>query len=193
MCRCGTRRARPAGPRRTGRARNPFGHKHLRTQSLGLPRWPLPCSPRAWILDCRSCPANTGSPSKRPARRGKHWSSGWYALAVALLLVATGAVAPHAQGRGGPGPHRRADRADRQLAERLNQGDGSDRERVIITLKPGAKRRLLQELQANGERADHGLRRHRGRGGAPAAPHAAAVAESPRRGGDVGRRRRELR
>ena len=98
---------------------------------------------------------NAGSPSKRPARRGKHWSSGWYALAVALLLVATGAVAPHAQSRGqGRGPQHRADRADRQLAERLNQGDGNDRERVIITLKPGAKRWLLQELQAQGERAD---------------------------------------
>ena len=56
--------------------------------------------------------------------------------------------------RAGPGPHRRAERVDQQLAERLNQGDGSDRERVIITLKPGAKRRLLQELQAYGERAD---------------------------------------
>ena len=96
--------------------------------------------------------SNSAAPA---ARRGKHWSSGWYALAVALLLVATGTVAPHAQGRGqGRGPQRRADRADLQLAERLNQGDGTDRERVIITLKPGAKRRLLQELQAYGERAD---------------------------------------
>ena len=104
----------------------------------------------ASLLPRRS--SKSPSPS---ARRAKCWSSGWYALALALLLVATGAVAPHAQGRGqGRGPQRRADRADRQLAERLNQGDGSDRERVIITLKPGAKRRLLQELQAYGERAD---------------------------------------
>ena len=83
----------------------------------------------------------------------EHWSSGWAAAAIALL-VAAGAVAPSAQGRSAQGPQRRADRADRQLAERLNQGDGSDRERVIITLKPGAKRWLLQELQAHGERAD---------------------------------------
>ena len=55
----------------------------------------------------------------------EHWSSGWAAAAIALL-VAAGAVAPSAQGRSAQGPQRRADRADRQLAERLNQGDGSD-------------------------------------------------------------------
>jgi hypothetical protein len=88
--------------------------------------------------------------------RGRRWSTGWLTVAIAFLLVVAGAVAPSAQGRG-QGPHRRtdrADRADRHLAERLNQGDGSDRERVIITLKPGAKRWLLKELQAHGERAD---------------------------------------
>ncbi|HUU35641.1 MAG TPA: hypothetical protein VMW48_16360, partial [Vicinamibacterales bacterium] len=69
----------------------------------------------------------------------RRWSTGGLALALAFLFVATGAVAPHAQGRG-QGPQRRADRADRQLADRLDQGDGSERERVIITLKPGAKR-----------------------------------------------------
>ncbi|MCC6991802.1 MAG: hypothetical protein IT181_22560, partial [Acidobacteria bacterium] len=86
--------------------------------------------------------------------RNKHWSSGWTAVAIALLVIATGAVAPSAQGRSGQRPQRRADRADLELAARLNQGDGSDRERVIITLKPGAKRRMLQDLQAYGERAD---------------------------------------
>ncbi len=85
--------------------------------------------------------------------RKKHWSSGW-TTAVIALLVSAGAVAPSAQGRGDKGPQRRAERVDRHLAERLDQGDGNDRERVIITLKPGAKRQLLQQMQAAGERAD---------------------------------------
>lgn len=75
------------------------------------------------------------------ATGNKFFSRRWTAVAL-TLLVALGAVAPSAQERGKQGPRRRADRVDVQLAERLDQGDGSDAERVIITLKPGAKRRI---------------------------------------------------
>ncbi|MCC6992038.1 MAG: S8 family serine peptidase, partial [Acidobacteria bacterium] len=91
-----------------------------------------------------------GAPLKAAGLRKRHWSKGWFALALFSMLAAAGSIAIEAapgQGRGGP---RRRAHVDRQLSERLTKGDGYDRERVIVTFKAGGKARKLQQLKALG-------------------------------------------
>ncbi len=71
---------------------------------------------------------------------------------MALLLIVAAAGDPQAQGRSGSSGPRRGAHLDRPLAERLARGLDQDEEnvRVIIRLKPGAKRGLIQALRAQG-------------------------------------------
>ena len=81
------------------------------------------------------------------------WSSVWYTVALALLQVAFGSGAPQAQSLRAPDTAAalgHAARLDTQLAARLGGAGGTDVLRVIVTVKPGAKRGLLRALQAQG-------------------------------------------
>ncbi|MDH4064322.1 MAG: hypothetical protein OEW19_07970, partial [Acidobacteriota bacterium] len=93
-------------------------------------------------------PAVFGQPSRQRRRR-----STAAILALALCVLAGGAATPIAQSRGASGPPAGASaraHVDVQLAARLSRADDTAREKVIITVKPGAKRGLIQALMAQG-------------------------------------------
>ena len=84
-----------------------------------------------------------------------------HTVALALCLLTGGAVAPQAQGPRRPGRDaaaaRRDARTDLRLADRLSRAGDTERERVIITVKPGTKPGLLRALLAQGAQVSHDL------------------------------------
>jgi len=101
-----------------------------------------------------SAPSSVGyAPSTRPTgSRSRHWSKGWFALALMAMCAAAGSVALEAapgQGRG-----RRRAHIDRELTPRLDSTDFARQERVIVTFRKGAKSRKLQQLRALGVQVD---------------------------------------
>ncbi|MDH4064580.1 MAG: hypothetical protein OEW19_09275, partial [Acidobacteriota bacterium] len=98
------------------------------------------------LLRAQTSPAPAGP---RPRRQGRTLSL----LALALCLLTGGVTTPLAQGGGSSGPVARTSvpaHIDVQLAARLRTADDSARERVIVTVKPGAKRGLIRALVAQG-------------------------------------------
>ena len=84
----------------------------------------------------------------------------WRTTAIALMFLATGgSVASRAQSRA-PGTAqarqaaRKAARLDKRLTDRLEAAGDDEVQRVIITMKPGTKRRLIGELRGQGHRVD---------------------------------------
>ena len=75
-------------------------------------------------------------------------------LAFLIFLIAGGTVAPLAQSPQSPAKTgaRLGTRVDLALADRLSRADDASVERVIIRMKPGTKRALLSQLQAQGAR-----------------------------------------
>ena len=75
-------------------------------------------------------------------------------LAFLIFLIAGGTVAPLAQSPQSPAKTgaRLGTRVDLALTDRLSRADDASVERVIIRMKPGTKRALLSQLQAQGAR-----------------------------------------
>ena len=129
------------------------------------------------------------------ARRGLRC---WHTVAMALAVLAVGSVPSFAQGGArAQRSERRAERLDAHLEQRLTRGDDTETERVIITMKPGTKRRLMQALQAQGGRVQKDFSAIDGFSGELPRSPAAPVAPSPghrlaldRRARDVPCRRR---
>ncbi|MGH9255710.1 MAG: hypothetical protein ACRD3C_14210, partial [Vicinamibacterales bacterium] len=78
----------------------------------------------------------------------------WHRVALALVLVATAAATLRAQGNSNSSSSSKAQvataRVDALLADWLGRGDDNGTLRVIVNMKPGAKRGLIRALQAQG-------------------------------------------
>ena len=91
--------------------------------------------------------SNDGQNAEQPERR----AGAWVTLAIAAAIASVAVIGPSAQGRGqdqGQGKGRA--RVDRELTDRMKRRNDSERERVIVTAKPGRLGRLLEQLKSNG-------------------------------------------
>ena len=150
--------------------------------------WPGRCSPAGHVVSA-SAPLLEVDVNSRPSRQAQVLG-----LVRAGRGPAAGGHGRRRAARAGPGrPGAAAPRRPRGPAARRAAGPGRRQ-------RPGARDHHAQAGRqapagagtAGLRRARRpGLRRHRGRRGSPAAPHAAAVAESPGCRGDVGGRGRE--
>ena len=91
--------------------------------------------------------SNDGQKAEQPERR----ASAWVTLAIAAAIASVAVIGPSAQGRGSePGRGKGRAHVDRELTDRMKRRGDSDRERVIVTAKPGRLGRLLEQLKGQG-------------------------------------------